>query len=355
MLSFLLSLLVVLNICLSPKLRDQVFQRLSMLLALTDLIQSGCWILGPKYDSPYAICATQEYLLQFGACSKAGTTMVICCIALYISSYSEPPSKVILQRVVRTVLFLPPIAQSVSIYFKTARLFCTYDLDLSFSEASPAAQRAMVTYAFTMFGLNGLFIIVSSICCVMVIIKIRRMQASATRAPRTLNVEQQQLSAAVTRMSMYPLIVVSSWLPAVALFVLVTTSGRFNYTLALIAAVCISSSGSGVALSYFYYQRTFPEPCMHFLQVRRRTGGLLDANFTGIESIGTSLSWTLSWSENQSSICSSPDAIHSCESAKRSSASSNTGSWERAYTLARSLLPNVSLSHSHTASSPSGD
>jgi hypothetical protein len=50
--SFTLSSLLILNVLFTPRLRNQYFHRLSALLAVTDLLQSGAWY---EDDPPLSI------------------------------------------------------------------------------------------------------------------------------------------------------------------------------------------------------------------------------------------------------------------------------------------------------------
>jgi hypothetical protein len=339
----------------------QYFQRLSALLAMTDLLQSGSWFLGDKYRQGYHMCAVQEYIFQFGAVSKAFVTVIICGLALYITKYTRSPPKMGLQLVTMGVLLIPMVALCISISLKTSRVYCTYEGSLSYKDSSSQTQLAVLAYSMTIIVPVYLCVILDTIFSGLLFHRVRGLDATAaidtigrgsiTNSP---NSERAQLYGMVIRMQLYPIIVVLSWLPNSFLYILANAYGIKPMFLRITAVVSLACSGIGISMNYFYHQRTYP-PFIHRLfgfanpierQSILHTGGEVESSFG-------------SWSEMEGGSNSSgtvtafrPRDTTGSGQARDSSSSLPSGTTlERSYSLARKLLPRFDF-RSHSSGTP---
>jgi hypothetical protein len=356
--SFSLSLLLIFNVLFTRRLRIQYFQRLSALLAFTDLLQSGAWFLGDKYRQEFHLCALQEYIFQFGAISKAFVTVIICGLALYITKYTKSPPKDGLKLITCGILLIPVAALCISINLKTARVYCTYEGSLPYKDSSQQTQLAVLAYSMTIILPIYLCVILDTIFSALLFHRVRGLDAAAIAADAigrgsSPGSESAQLNTMVIRMQLYPIIVVLSWLPNSFLYILANAYGIRPMFLRIAAVLSLASSGIGISMNYFYHQRTYPPFVHHFFgfanpierQSILHTGGEIESSFG-------------SWSELEGSHSSTTYPRQTTVTTgsggqpRDSSSSQPSGTATgRSYSLARKLLPRFDF-RSHSSGNP---
>jgi hypothetical protein len=297
-------------------------------------------LVGFKYSAPFVECATQEYLLQLGGLSKAGVTFLICGLALFIATRTAAPSHSALVCVTVLVVVLSFLCVALSISFKTARIFCTYDGDVQYSDASQSTKDAVVAYISIIFVPIYICLTACAIFSIMLQKRLGRIVTRTSLISSGQATEEQQLMHVVSRMRLYPLIVLMSWLPCTALFIM-NTIGRHSGTLNLIATVFLASSGIGISLTYFNYQKTYPSFVMGIVYPMHSRGDSLLVTETrgGVESLGGSWSEGPSSSGGSNLTGGSLSELAMARTSTMFSAGSTGGQGGRTYSLAQSLLP----------------
>ena len=249
--------------------RGRIYQQLIFIIAITDIVKSGSWLIGTKYDEKYNHCATQEYLFQFGALAQALTTVLICGIAVYTVIRRNVPSK---HRVLYSVLLLSVILVgliSASIINRTATLFCLNENETIY-EKGENGQQEIITYLIT-FGVSIHLCIIFDIICYIIIFDRIEMLAQN-------NHTGQRLWMLVTRLKAYPIIFVMCYVVNTALFIQVLIDGHFYDPLIYPAAALVASTGSFIALNYFYYQRKIAPLLWFFFKYLRPKPSELTSN-----------------------------------------------------------------------------
>jgi hypothetical protein len=272
-------------------------------------------------------------MFQIGALSKAFGTVLICGLAYYITKYTSAPSRTKLRAVTCIVMLIPLLCGALSIIYKTSRLYCTFDGVILYNYSSRSTQRALLAYSFLIVFPIYICIIINSVLSVLLYWKITSLISRQTILLRE-NAEQIQLNSMVTRMQLYPIIIVMSWIPASVLFVLVNGFGIRHYALEIIAVLCLTLSGIGISLNYFYHQKSYPT-CLKWCCTTPQDDsiGFLD---NGIES-------NASWSETSGGSVVSGPTRGTFSAEKRSNASEPTLrlTRENTYSIARTLLPDM--------------
>mmetsp|Transcript_11715 Transcript_11715/g.17750 ORF Transcript_11715/g.17750 Transcript_11715/m.17750 type:complete len:323 (+) Transcript_11715:38-1006(+) len=274
-LSFISSLYILYYIIHQNKLRSQCYHQLILLLAITDLIQSGNWFIGPKYTATYQQCALQEYLLQAGTLYKSFTTLIICSIAMYIVRLNKhPPQKIVLQYTFM-ILLIPTMALILSILLHSARVFCTVDIK-SYNEASHDGRVAILAfwlcfevlvYLCTFIDIILLFSISkhlkeshSNLCG-------RNLGILSTASGKNTRDYQQTLF--VNKLRIFPFIVAVLLIPDSVSLMVILLTGRGALTLRLIANACWGSTGWIISIGYFYFQYTHHSQMSKTVVVKR--------------------------------------------------------------------------------------
>lgn len=246
--SFILSFLMALNIFLIPELRSRIYQQFLVLLAITDLIKTGSWFLGPKYTSSYEICSTQEYVFQCGSLAQALVASMICSVAYSTVNYRQVPStrRLLLHCALLSIILVASVA--LNIKYRSSRLFCCHEYSgfyedhfktelyvYSFANLFPILATVILNL-FTYFAISNRF---------------RKMNV-------VLNLRESEapLHVLVYRLRAYPIIYSSCYMPLLVMYLFATSTGEFSLELGSVAALCVSSLGSAVSINYFYHQKT---------------------------------------------------------------------------------------------------
>lgn len=200
------------------------------------------------------MCAFQEYYFQFGALSKACITVIICGLALYITKYTDTPPLNHVRNVTIGILCVPIIACAASIKFKTARVYCTFEGSLTYEESSESTKVAVLAYSIAIVFPVYICIALDTIFSILLFIRVRGIDSHSQRslADKTL------LDSLVTRMQLYPIIVILSWVPNSVLYICGNAFGIKPLFLRVLAVLSLACSGIGISLNYFYHQKKFP-------------------------------------------------------------------------------------------------
>jgi hypothetical protein len=330
---------------------------------MTDLLQSGAWsdiselqllphlcllflflcrFFGNKYRQQYLHCAAQEYIFQFGALSKAFVTVIICGLALYITSYTRSPPREVIKAITLGTLLIPVIAVIISINLLTARVYCTYEGSLPYEDSSSKTKIAVLAYSLTVIFPIYCCIVLDTIFSALLFLRVRELDVDNTGASAG---EKAQLNAMVIRMQLYPIIAILAWLPNSFLYILANAYGIRPMFLRITAVLSLASSGVAISLNYFYHQRTYPQFIHQLLGTSIERQSMLHP-------VGEIESSFGSWSEVEGSYSSSATLPRQTTvSLPRGSGSSQPNSTpstaERSYSLARKLLPRFDFrSHS---------
>lgn len=257
--SFSLSLLMALNIFLVKELRSRVYQQLLVLLAITDLIKTSSWFLGPKYMSPYEICSVQEYIFQFGSLAQALVAALICSVAYLTVAHRQVPSTPRLMLYLGGLLLVLIVSVSLNIAFRTSRLFC--------GQAYSGFSESHFRTELYIYSIGILFPILST-----VVLNLGTYLAINRRFKRmnvVLNLSESDapLHILVYRLRAYPIIYSACYMPLLLIYITTTSMGQFSRPVGAIAAMCVSSLGSAVSLNYFFYQKTLAPSIKTFVSI----------------------------------------------------------------------------------------
>jgi hypothetical protein len=277
---------VFLNIVTSPSLRSRVFQQLVALLAATDFIKSGCFLFGNKYYAPADLCYFQEYMFQTGALAQALTTIMICTVALFTVYQSKVPSPVLIAASGGSLLVVLAVAMTISMYFKTARLFCNRDNQIYVGHG----DSIIIAYTISFVSLLYICVLLDIICFAVVQSKLRQMRAISDSSKTS-----SLLLSFVQRLQIYPLIFVSGYILNTISMILSLIANEYDFILGVTSAFAISCTGILISINYFRHQQTLSATCAkilsHIMTVRCKTDEtepLLSAAqlFNDIESYG---------------------------------------------------------------------
>lgn len=284
------------------------------------------------------MCAFQEYFFQFGALSKACLTVIICGLALYITKYTQTPQISYIKYSTIAMLIIPILACLASIRYKTARVYCTYEGSLSYDDSSPETKIAVLAYSMCIVAPVYICIAADVLFSMLLFFRVKGLESQSQS--QTSLADKVQLDKLVTRMQLYPIVVIFSWLPNSALYICSNAFGIKPMALRIIAVLSLGTSGIGISLNYFFHQKTFP-PFIH-----RTFGNQIPERQSMLSPVGGEIESSIgSWSEMEASSSSGPMIRHTTltvvEEARVSSDSqpSNNNVTERTYSLARNLLP----------------
>lgn len=266
--SLVLSFLVFLNIVTSPSLRGRIFQQLVAVLAATDLLKSGCWLFGNKYLAEPDLCYFQEYMFQTGALAQALTTIMICAVALITVFKSKVPSKVMIGMCSGFLLLVLFSAIGLSIYFKTARLFCNRNNIIYVGHG----DTAIISYTAVFVCVLYSCVVLDIICFAIVQRKLREMRAISESTKGS-----SLLHAFVKRLQIYPLIFVTGYILNTISMILSLAANEYDFILGVISAFAISCTGIFISINYFRHQQTLSAMCAKILSqiitIRCKTDG----------------------------------------------------------------------------------
>jgi hypothetical protein len=246
-LSFISSCLLILNVLYTPGAIKQVFQQLSMLLAICDLIQTSATFLGNNDSTKYVLCCVQNYMLQVGVAYKASTVLVISGLSLFITNKLRIPTKIL--RLVMLALTVASILLAISFWFQTANVYC-HEEDFDLENASRKDKRSAYVLLLAIFGPLYLFILTLTCICIAIERKFANMKRPFVQFKDLL----------LQRLRLYPSAFVLCFLPGTVEFVLSFTNHEIGSSkvLSYLTGICTSSNGLLMSAAYFYYQKNFP-------------------------------------------------------------------------------------------------
>jgi hypothetical protein len=242
--SFSLSFAMAMNILMLPELRRRLYQQLLAILAITDMIKSISWLLGPKYSAPFDLCAVQEYLFQFGSLSQALVTILICVVATYTVSYSRAIVDKMVYVGFLVTFSIALISLIIAVYHRTAILFCNSNFD----DIYGGTQRKLLFYIISNL-IPKLLCVPINLCFVMAISRKLHLMNIKIMYDNT----DSQLSVLVKRLQIYPVYFSIGYIPLISILLYHLFTGNFSIPLAAFAAVFNSSIGSIVSINYFYH------------------------------------------------------------------------------------------------------
>jgi hypothetical protein len=256
--SLLFSTFMLINIITSEELRMRTFQQLLGVLAFTDFIKCGSWLFGNKYNAVTDLCYFQEYMFLFGAISQSFTTTVICGVALATVMRGKVPNQTAIFNTLCISTLFVAILVALSISFKSARLFCDFK-----SSRFGLHDSNYPLLGFTFFTLVPIYL--SVLLDVVFAAEIHRL-LKWTRTPMLQsNASSATIKNFVTRLQVYPLIIVACNLANSIFLGLLINSGRDNKWFGAVSTVGMSSTGILITINYFYYQRTLSPACEKML------------------------------------------------------------------------------------------
>jgi hypothetical protein len=224
---------------------------------------------GVKYTNPYTLCATQEYMLHAGTLYKAFSTIVICIVAMSIVVYRRPPSNTYRFLTYGACFVTASIAITLSIYFKSARLFCNVDIP-SFSDASPTTQRSIIAYYACFSLLIQLCALIDII--IFIYIMYRLHMTSSDLFDSSTNTGNSEIIIFVKRLSLYPMIFFLGWFPDMVTLFFILNTGKEARGGRIFVNICAGSTGLAASISYFYFQIPKSEKQLIGYFVRGKTG-----------------------------------------------------------------------------------
>lgn len=276
-------------------------------------------------------------MLQLGGLSKAAATCLICGLALYIATKTAAPSRSVLIMVTLLTMMAPIVCVAVSLTFKTARVFCRYDGNVIYSDASESTQHAVIAYTTAVLVPIYVCIAVCATFSILLHVRVGNIMTRSSLVNSGHATEEQQLMHVVARMKWYPIIVIAAWVPVTIIFIADVAFQRYSMIYTMISLVFFASSGIGIAAVYFSYQKTFPPFLMKALYPALARDPSLLAETRVAESIGAS------WSEGPSSSAGSTltgGTLSEVAMGRSSTLLSSTSPTQgRTYSLAQSLLP----------------
>jgi hypothetical protein len=242
--SFLLSALMALNILMIPALRSRVYQQLLAVLALSDLVKSGSWLIGVKYREPYLHCAIQEYLFQAGSLAEALCVVLICAVLIYTVSVRKTPTYRIISSLVALSCSVLFICLSLNIYYRTAGIFCG---SVYSGLSAPSLPTEVYVYLLSFLLVTFICISIHLLSYIWITWFVKRLRLDWESVGQL-----EQMNILASRLRAYPLIFGANYVPLVIALVL----PGIHLSLAIITAICASSTGALISLNYFYYQKT---------------------------------------------------------------------------------------------------
>lgn len=235
---------MALNILLVPSLRSRVYQQLLAALALADLVKSGSWLIGVKYREPYLHCAIQEYLFQAGSLAEALSVVLICAVLIYTVYVRKTPTPQIISTLVALSLSILLICMSLNIYYRTAGIFCG---SVYSGISAPSLPSEVYVYLLSFLLTTFICVSINLLSYIWITWFIKRLRLDWESVGQC-----EQINILASRLRVYPLIFGANYIPLVTSLVL----PGIHLSLAIITAVCASSTGALVSLNYFYYQKT---------------------------------------------------------------------------------------------------
>lgn len=243
---------MLINILSIPLLRGQLFQQLCGVIAVTDMIQSFSWFIGRKWEESYSTCAMQEYFLQAGALYKAFCTLLICAISTYIVRTLKLPTTSFLFPFFSISFILPSILLCISIYFKSARIYCGLNDESEYEEGN--LDNRLSVYAF---GLA--FLIPIYLCSIFDSILFGYLTYKLVIAKNdkhnSMIFDNSYLMKAVERIKIFPLCFSLGWSLELFIYIYSAIYSSPPLYVQLLASLGISSVGISMALFYFYHQK----------------------------------------------------------------------------------------------------
>jgi hypothetical protein len=246
-LSFISSCFLILNVLFTPGAIKQVFQQLSMLLAICDLIQTSATFLGNSDSMTYVLCCVQNYMLQVGVTYKASAVLLISGLSLFITNKLRIPTNI--PMLVMLALTVASILLAISLWFQTANVYC-YEEDFDLENASHKLKRSAYVLLLAIFGPLYLSILALTCICIAIERKFVNMKRPFVQFKDLL----------LQRLRLYPSAFVLCLLPGTVEFVLSFMSYAIGSSkvLSYLTGICVSSNGLLMSAAYFYYQKNFP-------------------------------------------------------------------------------------------------
>ncbi len=273
MISFSLSMCMAINSVYFAEHRGRIYQQLLFVLAAFDLFKSGSWLIGTKYGEAYYHCAVQEYMFQFGALGQALVTVMICAIAVHTVRIRKVPNKLHVAYASGFLFFFLIVCISLSIGFKTAGLFCQ-DFD-NLYQREDNDPKQIIVYLVIFVVTIYICIIVDIVCYVLINHKISMLNL----AHQPLDSTSIRLETLVQRLKVYPIIFVFCYIINTASFIISISESHFMVGLGYAAAAMIASSGSLIALNYFYHQKLLaPAFVLVFKHIRNSSNRMMNSS-----------------------------------------------------------------------------
>ena len=248
----------------TTNLNKNLVSQALILYGCFDILGACSWYLGNKYNTEYDICATQEYIFQAANLFKAMTTVIISYLACYVVKELKPPQlDMNFLKLFGFAYCTPVIFVSLSIYFKSSSPFCG---------TSNSDQNNL---AYVGVFLPPLYICVAINFWLYRVIKERTKHIvqffSVVYQTSSANVDAQLLMI-VNKLRIYPTVFGFSWLPEVIYIVILIIGDKRIRWIGIISGLCINSTGTLVAMCYFYQQyiKIYPPPRLSVDQQRDR-------------------------------------------------------------------------------------
>jgi uncharacterized membrane protein YgcG len=261
--SFTLSCLIMGNVILTDGLRAQLFQQLAFLLALSDVIQTQATFYGDYGDfrnddrDGYKKCCVQNYTLQFGTLFKTCILVFIGGVVWHIVRYLRSPKHQ--YAILSCSIIFPILLTLISIFFRTADVYCSENFE--YSEESASGQTSYLMLLALFFAPLYLLLLTLVVCCVAVKIKLSKMQ-----------IGNPGVELVLRRLMLYPLVFLLSLIPATLLAIFQFVLGYSVLVLELLTGFFVSFSGFLFGCVYIRHQKKYPERVEHLL---RLLGGCL--------------------------------------------------------------------------------
>ena len=247
--SGLVSTFMIYYLCRNTKnLRVNLITQALISYGIFDIIGTISWYLGDKYDDDtlYIVCCIQEYMFQASNLLKAFTTVMISYMTYeVVLELKSPKMTKKLMKLLLITYSLPAIFLGLSIYYQSASLFCgTSDEDKD-------------NIAYVAVFLPPLYICVAINCVMYKVIKSRTKRiihffsVIYHTSPEAMDA---QLLLIVSKLRIYPIIFCFCWLPEVTFLLLKLLIDSNMIPLRLMSGILINSSGTLVAMGYFYRQ-----------------------------------------------------------------------------------------------------
>lgn len=231
-LSFLLSIAVILTAFSRPNIHKKKFDQLTLLIAFFSIIQSLSWVRA-RYERHSTLCEVQEYLFQLSTLFQSYLSILICATIFHTIRYGKTPK--FSQFKMLRWLFLPLISFLLSCSMRTGKLFCpfNYHHNLYFPNLSSNATHTQHFVAY-----------LSCYLFPMVLSWLFSAYYSYLTSHYALDHYSSKIASIAFQLRLYPIVLALCMLPISTFFFLVVILNREYHLLLFIGAILVNSTGT---------------------------------------------------------------------------------------------------------------